>query len=170
MSLANLQLRNATVPYLGANDEMHNITLYGLSANSVAGLILSQLGSIEQVFNLVEEAGVKNPSDLANVDIAEVGQRLLVHMPEFIARVIAYAAHEPDQWDKVRHLPAPTQLECLKKIGALTFNDEAGFRDFVGNVGAVLRSARNAVPQNSRNLVENASSNGGLESAPQSPS
>lgn len=166
MSLANLQLRTATVPYVGANDEAHDITLYGLSANAIAGLILSQLSNIEEIFNIVESAGVKSTADLANVNVVEVGQRLMVQLPEFIARVIAYAAHEPEQWDKVVHLPAPVQAECLKKLAQLTFTDEAGFREFVGNVVAALRSAKSVVPQtNNPSLGNSGSPNGGSESA-----
>ena len=161
MSLANLQLRTEAVPY---NDS--EITLHGLSANAIGGLILSQLSNIEEIFNIVEGAGVKRTADLANVNVAEVGQRLLVQMPDFIAHVIAYAAHEPDQWQKVIHLPAPVQVECLKKLAQLTFNDEAGFREFVGNVVAALRSAKGVVPQTlNRNLGASASLSGGSESA-----
>ena len=160
MSLANLQLRTEAVPY---NDS--EITLHGLSANAIAGLILSQLSNIEEIFNIVEAAGVKKTEDLANVNIAEVGQRLLVQLPDFIAHVIAYSAHEPEQWSKVMHLPAPVQVECLTKLAKLTFNDEAGFREFVGNVVAALRSAKGVVPQTlNRNLAVNASPNGGLAS------
>ena len=161
MSLANLQLRTEAVPY---NDS--EITLHGLSANAIAGRILSQLSNIEEIFNIVEGAGVKSTADLANVNVAEVGQRLLVQMPDFIAHVIAYAAHEPDQWQKVIHLPAPVQVECLKKLAQLTFNDEAGFREFVGNVVAALRSAKSVVPQTSiLSLAGSASPSGGSESA-----
>lgn len=161
MSLANLQLRTETVSY---NDS--DIVLHGLSANAIAGLILSQLSNIEEIFNIVEAAGVKKTEDLANVNIAEVGQRLLVQLPDFIAHVIAYAAHEPEQWSKVIHLPAPVQVECLTKLAKLTFNDEAGFREFVGNVVAALRSAKGVVPQTlNRNLGASASPSGGSESA-----
>lgn len=161
MSLANLQLRTETVPYNGSD-----ITLHGLSANAIAGLILSQLSNIEEIFNIVEAAGVKKTEDLANVNIAEVGQRLLVQLPDFIAHVIAYSAHEPEQWSKVMHLPAPVQVDCLTKLAKLTFNDEAGFREFVGNVVAALRSAKGVVQQTlNRNLAASASLSGGSESA-----
>ena len=168
MSLANLQLRTATVPYVGANDEAHDIVLHGLSANAIAGLVLSQLNNIEEIFDIVEAAGVKKTEDLANINIniAEVGQRLLVQLPDFIAHVIAYSAHEPEQWSKVMHLPAPVQVDCLTKLAKLTFNDEAGFREFVGNVVAALRSAKGVVPQTlNQNLAASASPNGGSESA-----
>lgn len=161
MSLANLQLRTETVNY---NDT--DIVLHGLSANAIAGLILSQLSNIEEIFNIVEAAGVKKAEDLANVNVVEVGQRLLVQLPDFIAHVIAYSAHEPEQWSKVMHLPAPVQVDCLNKLAKLTFQDEAGFREFVGNVVAALRSAKGVVPQNSnRNLAASASPNGGSASA-----
>ena len=161
MSLANLQLRTEAVEYNGTT-----ITLHGLSANAIAGLILSQLNNIEEIFNIVEAAGVKKTEDLANVNIAEVGQRLLVQLPDFIAHVIAYSAHEPEQWSKVMHLPAPVQVDCLTKLAKLTFNDEAGFREFVGNVVAALRSAKGVVPQTlNRNLAASVSLSGGSESA-----
>jgi len=162
MSLANLQIRNAVVHYVGADDQTFDIVLYGLSANDIAGLILSQLDNIEEIFSLAEASGLKNASDMTDSKLLEVGQRLMVQMPELIARVIAYSAHEPDQWDKVRHLPVPVQTECVKKLAVLTFNDEAGFRDFVGNVVAALRSARNVVPQSLKNdQAAIDSSNGG---------
>ena len=45
-------------------------------------------------------------------------------------------------------------------------NDEAGFREFVGNVVAALRSAKGVVPQTlNRNLADSASLSGGSESA-----
>lgn len=162
MSLANLQLRNAVVEYNGTP-----ITVYGLSANDIAGLVLSQMESIEQIFDIVESAGVKSTADLAKVNVAEVAQRLMVQVPGFIAHVIAYAAREPEFADKVLHIDAPTQVKLLKEVAQLTFNDEAGFREFVGNVVAALRSAKGVVPQNSNvaSLVANGSPNGGSESA-----
>ncbi len=167
MSLSSLRLRTAIVPYIGDGNEHHEIKLRGLSANAIAGIVVSQMSGIESVFNIVQGAGVKSPEDLAKVDMLEVGQRLLVQAPEFMARVIAYAAHEPEQWEVVRDLPAPTQIECLKHVAQLTFNDEAGFREFAGNVVAALRSAKRAVPQKlNPELPVSGSSIGGLESEP----
>ena len=164
MSLANLELRTKTITYNNTD-----ITLRGLSANDIAGLILSQMDCIEQVFDIVEAQGVKSVSDLANVNVAEVGQRLMVQVPGFIAAAIAHSASEPEYADKVLHLPAPVQVEAIRHIAELTFNDEAGFREFVGNVVAALRSAKGVVPQmQNRNLASSALQNGGSESAPQS--
>lgn len=162
MSLANLQLRKAVVEYNGTP-----ITVYGLSTNDIAGLVLSQMDSIEQIFDIVESAGVKSSADLANVNVAAVAQRLMTQVPGFIAHVVAYAAREPEYADKVLHIDAPTQIKLLKEIAQLTFNDEAGFREFVGNVVAALRSAKGVVPQNNSeaSLVASDSLNGSSESA-----
>lgn len=163
MSLANLQLRNTVVEYNGTP-----ITVYGLSANDIAGLVLSQMDSIEQIFDVVESAGVKSTADLAKINMAEVAQRLMVQVPGFIAHAIAYAAREPEYADKVLHIDAPTQVKLLRAIAELTFNDEAGFREFVGNVVAALRSAKGVVPHNSNNIASLAASDspsGGSESA-----
>lgn len=168
MSLANLQLRSATVPYNGTD-----ITVYGLSANDIAGLVLSQMDNIETIFNIIESKGVKKADDLANLNIAEVGQQLMSQVPGFIAHAIAYAAREPEFADKVLHIDAPTQVKLLKEVAQLTFVDEAGFREFVGNVVAALRSAKGVVPQNEEatgpiSLAVNDSLNGGSASGQRS--
>lgn len=165
MSLANLQLRSATVPYNGTD-----ITVYGLSANDLAGLIANQMSAMEQVFDIIEGAGVKSAEDLSNVNVAELGQTLLTQAPGFIAAAIAYAAREPEFEHNVLHLPAPVQVELLKEIAQLTFNDVAGFRQFVGNVIAALRSAKGVVPQasNEASRALNGSQTGG--SASEQPS
>jgi hypothetical protein len=170
MSLASLQIRSAEVLYNG-----QPITLYGLSANDIAGLIASQLSSIEKLFDIVEGHGVKKAEDLAKLNIAEVGQSLLTQMPSFIAHVIAYGSHEPESWETAMHLDAPTQVKCIKEIALLTFNDQDGFKEFVGNVVAALRSAKGVVPQSattegSVSQAVNASLNGGSASAPPSHS
>jgi hypothetical protein len=164
MSLASLQLRTATVRY-GDTD----ITLHGLSANAIAGIILAHGDNLEQIFDIAENAGVKSATDLADVNLLEIAQGLMSQLPGFIASVIAYAAHEPEEASKVIHLDARTQMECLSRIAKLTFEDEAGFREFLGNVTAALRSAKRVVPQSAlQNLAGNASQNGGLVSGPQS--
>lgn len=157
MSLAALQLRTETVVY-----EQQEIKLYGLSSNAIAGLILSQMSSLESLFDIVQAAGVKGVEDINRVDVGEIGQRLLAEAPEFMARVIAYAAHEPDHWHKVLHLPSPVQLKCLTAVAKLTFNDEAGFREFVGNVAGAVRNAKSVLPQNrSLSATESVSLDGG---------
>lgn len=171
MSLSTIRLRTMTVPYLGADNEQHDIILFGLNANDVAGLVIAQKDNMKELFDIVEGAGVKRAEDLAAVDMMSVGQSLMVQMPDFIARVIAYSAHEPDQWMTAMQLDAPTQTKCLHAIAKLTFNDEAAFREFLGNVQAALRGAKSVVPHLRDQRAEwSASQSGGTESEQQSPS
>ncbi|AHB12075.1 pre-tape measure frameshift protein G [Xylella phage Sano] len=171
MSLSSLRLRTITVPYLGADDEQQSIVLFGLNANDVAGIIIAQKDNMEEIFDIVEGAGVKKATDLAEVDMMQIGQKLMVQMPDFIARVIAYAAHEPEAWMVAMQLDAPTQIKCMRAIAELTFKDEAGFREFLGNVQAALRGAKSVVPHlRNKNLESSDSQGGGSESEQQSPS
>ena len=156
MSLAHLQLQTRAVPY---NDQQ--IIVYGLSANDIAGLLVSQMSHLEKIFDIAEEAGIKSAADVPNVDFALLGQRLAVEIPGLIANVIAYAAHEPESVNIALGLPAPVQAEAIKHIAQLTFVDEAGFREFLGNVVAALRSARNVVPQPSQSQKSSVSPSGG---------
>lgn len=171
MSLANLQIRSAAVQY---HDQI--ITVHGLSANDIAGLVTTQMSSLEQIFDIMEANGVKKADDLARLNIPQVAQAMLTQAPGFIAHVIAYAAREPEFANNVLHIDAPTQVKLLKEIAQLTFTDEAGFREFVGNVVAALRSAKGVVPQKAEpeqgaiSLAVSDSLSGGSESEQQSPS
>lgn len=146
MSLANLVNRSIVVE-VNPGDATSSVELFGLSPNDIAGIIVSQRGVLEQVFDIAENQGVKGINDIARLDLAKLGMRLLAEVPDFLAHVIAYAAREPEQAHKVLFINAPTQLKMLKAVCELSFNDVAGFQEFVGNVAAVLASARGVVPQ-----------------------
>ncbi len=156
MSLANLQLQTRAIPYNG-----QEIIVYGLSANDVSGLLVSQMSHLEKIFDIAEAAGIKSAADVPNVDFALLGQNLAVEIPGLIANIIAYAAHEPESVNVAMGLPAPVQAEAIKHIAQLTFVDEAGFREFLGNVVAALRSARNVAPQPKQSQSAIDSPNGG---------
>lgn len=157
MSLSNLIIRSDSVDYNNTT-----ITLYGLNANDLAGLIIRCMPSLEQLFDMAEASGVKSAKDISKVDPAVFAKKMLVEMPDFVANVIAYAAHEPDSVDTARQLDAGTQMKAMTKIAKLTFEDVAGFREFVGNVRAALQNAKGAVPQlQDQSRVANASQNGG---------
>ncbi|QZI85632.1 tape measure chaperone [Stenotrophomonas phage Suzuki] len=151
MSLSTLRLRTITVPYQGADGE-HPITLYGLNANDVAGILIVQKDNLEGLFDIVQGAGVKSAADLAEADMLKIAQTLMVQMPDFIARVIAYASHEPEEWHVALQLDLPTQVKCLRAIADLTFKDEAGFREFLGKRGGgtARRKGRGAAKPKSR--------------------
>jgi hypothetical protein len=156
MSLANLQIRSETVEYNGTN-----IVLRGLSANAIAGLIISNLSSLEELFDIAEKMGVKGADDLARVNVVDIGVRMLAQVPDFMASAIAHAAGEPQYAHVIKEVDGPTQLKMLKAVASLTFNDEAGFREFAGNVVAALRSAKGVVPQPKQNPGVNVLQNGG---------
>lgn len=71
---------------------------------------------------------------------------LLQSFPLLAANIIAVACDEPDQLSNARRLPLPKQTEALIEIARLTFEDAEGFKKFVGNVTAVLRSASVKAP------------------------
>lgn len=163
MSLANLIIRSIVVQYDDNRD--HDVRLYGLTPDDIAGIIIEQKGCLEAVFDAAEAAGVNSVEDIGKVDVAKIGMRLLAQVPMFLATVIAYAAREPYEADKVRMLDAPTQMRMLNAVAELSFRDIAGFQEFVGNVVAAMRSAKAALPQQARSLGSNASLSGGSESA-----
>lgn len=114
----------------------------GLALNDVMMLVLEQKDSLEHAFNFVE----KNNLHLGQVN-GDIGLKLLRDLPTLAAKLVALAAREPEEFEKVGNLPAPVQLDALEKVARLTFKDAAGFRAFVGKLTAAVQSAQGVLPQ-----------------------
>ena len=86
-----------------------------------------------------------NPDRLAD-QLLSVWPKILeafgTHSPNLIARVIARAADQEDEWQMVRdNYSVVLQFDLLVEIAKLTFNDPAGFKRFVGNVLSLVNLA-----------------------------
>lgn len=106
--------------------------------------------SMAHVTNKSAPGGVINPA-LIDEMVRKSGDDLisgfLQQFPLLAANVIATACDEPESWQAARTLPLPLQIEALLSVAKLTFEDAEGFKKFVGNVAAVLRSASAQAPQ-----------------------
>lgn len=68
---------------------------------------------------------------------------LATAMPELLADVIAVAANAPEDRDAIMGgMPLPIQLAYMTRLCELTFADAEGFRLFVGNVLALVNTAK----------------------------
>jgi hypothetical protein len=129
MSLVGYKPPVETVEFKGGSFQVK-----GLSLNDVSTLVQANLSDMEQLFGLFDKA-VGNG---ANMDIGGLASTLIAHAPGFVAATIALACTEQDDFEvrleAARILPMPVQIDAIKKIGAVTFEEAGGVKKFLENL------------------------------------
>lgn len=148
MALKGWILPASTFDLPGGGD----ITVRGLSVDQVAALVREDQQALVAVFDrIMKRDDIKAMAeqvaegDTPDVDVADLGMtdvasELLTTAPRLVAKIIAWAAHEPDAVDEAAQLPFPTQLEILVEIGRRTFETTAPGK-FMETVIALTQSA-----------------------------
>ncbi len=91
----------------------------------VQGLTLTHLGVLITEYKEPLEALMESRLELDN--IAD-------KYPEFMAKVIALSANEPDEWEKIASLPFTTQLTAFEKCWDLTIPDYDALKKLIGRI------------------------------------
>lgn len=107
-------------------------TVRGIGLDSIAYLmntgnrdeLESAVASLEAIFEAKGDAGALQAGLMS----------LVTQLPALCAKVVALAAGEPDEWEKVLKLPLPVQLEAVNAIGRLTFDGEDSIRSFMAGL------------------------------------
>ncbi len=113
--------------------------------------VLSSLGDdLAGVFSAMD---VYDSLDFTNPDKGALADQLLAsaptilglfktHFPNVLAKLIAAAADEPEEWEYIRdNYDVALQFYFISEIARVTFHDPQGFRRFVGNVQALMAAA-----------------------------
>lgn len=95
----------------------------------VQGLTLTSLGKLIAEYKEPLEALMEGK--LALDSIAD-------KYPEFMAKVIALSANEPDEWEKISSLPFPTQLIAFEKCWDMTIPDYDALKKLIGRIQGLI--------------------------------
>ncbi|QJI52241.1 pre-tape measure frameshift protein [Cronobacter phage JC01] len=121
MSLADFQPETRTVKVKNVTFEVR-----GLSFADISSLIRTHMDDLEAVFTMYEREA--QGLNFGNLAMARLATALISDAPGLVAHIIALAADSPEFVDKAARLPAFTQLDALKKIGAMTFEEVGGVK------------------------------------------
>lgn len=102
-------------------DDHFEIELHGLSLNDITQLVMINRSAIETLFDQVSGRDV---SDIGDREVRGVMMDAVENAPALVAHVIALSAKALDEYDTIAELPIGLQIECLVKIGELTFTRE----------------------------------------------
>jgi len=108
---------------------------------NVQGLNLTSLGVLVGEYKEPLEALMENRLDLNN--IAE-------SYPDFMAKVIAMSANEPDEWEKVKALPFPTQLLAFESCWDLTIPDYDSLKKLIERIKGIIPKLQESKEQGSK--------------------
>lgn len=138
MSLADYQPLSREVPLQGGT-----LRVRGLGLDDVAVLLNEHLPDIDNLLNLYDDNVDPTSKVVSSAQFALVLAR---RSPALVAQAIALAADEPDEVDKARRIGLAAQVQCLKIILTLTFEEAGGFRKFVESLAMILSSMAPAAP------------------------
>ncbi len=128
------------------------VAVRGLSVDQVAALVREDRDTLVAAFDRLmarddvkavaaqveADEGAEAPA--VDLDYAHLATELLGQAPRLVAKLIAWAAREPEAIEQALQLPFPTQLELLVEIGRLTF-EKTTPEAFLEAVITVARSA-----------------------------
>lgn len=113
-----------------------DLSLRGLGLDDVAVLMNEHLPDIDSIVSLYDDNMDSGSRVAATAQFALILTR---QAPALVATIIARAADEPDQVDKARSMGIAAQVECLKAVLEMTFEEAGGFRKFVENLTMILQ-------------------------------
>ena len=105
------------------------IKVSGGQSFTVQGVTLTGIGSLLQDYKEPLEALMENKLNL---------QEIADHYPDFMAKIVAIAANEPDEWKKVKNLPFPTQLLAFETCWDLTIPDYDALKKLIERIKGLI--------------------------------
>ncbi len=109
----------------------------GLSMIDLSAILRVHIDDLEHLFKMYEEEA--GNASFSNISMARYATRLISDAPGLVSHIIALAADEPDMVSTVERLPMMTQLDALKAIGKLTFEEVGGVKKLVETLGDLLK-------------------------------
>jgi hypothetical protein len=105
------------------------------------GGVFKALDEVDDLRTAVARAG-GDPNVVADKIMQSLPQALVAfrqHLPDIMAKIVATAADQPDDWEYVRdNYDAMLQFLILGEICRVTFVTVDGFKVFVGNAAALV--------------------------------
>lgn len=117
----------------------------GLSFLDLSEILRVHRDDLEGLFAMYEKesAGMT----FTNMAMARYATNLIADAPGLVAHIIALACDEPEQVNNAKRLPLTVQIDALKAIGALTFEEVGGVKKFMKEAVSLLKQMSPSDPK-----------------------
>jgi hypothetical protein len=132
MALSDFQV--ARKPVLFRGEPL--IEVRGLALNDISFLIRDHLDQLNALFDMYDKPETR---ESALVESAQFAITLIKQAPDLVAQMIVLAADEQQSMlDVARKLPLPTQVEAVRAIIELTFEEAGGAKKFIDSLMSLV--------------------------------
>lgn len=138
MSLADFQPETKNVA-LGKT----SVAVRGLTFFDISKLIKTHYEDLGNVFDMYESSA---GDDLSNIAMGKMAMTLVKDAPGLVAHIIALAADEEDFVNVVHKINFLKQLEILKAIGSLTFEEVGSVKKMIADVMELVANLKPDAP------------------------
>jgi hypothetical protein len=144
----NFHTPRITVKHPMTQEEL--CTVRGITPDDIAFIVCEHAEEVEKVMKTLEDSPAIGEAVAAGETSTAVEaltpsllNSLIQSVPSLAAKIIAVAADEPSMWGHVqKNFVLPIQFNVLTEIAKLTFIDKNGFKEFLGNVMALLGNVK----------------------------
>jgi ParB-like chromosome segregation protein Spo0J len=126
MALKDFAIRKDKVSFQGGVLELRGLALIDVSV-----LVRNHMDELNRLLGLYdnEQTRATALAEAANFAIA-----LVKESPQIVAQMIALASDEPDEIAVAERLPLPVQVEAMRKIIEMTFEEAGGAKKFLDSL------------------------------------
>lgn len=114
----------------------------GLSFTDLSSLIRLHYTDLEALFTIYEQEAATG--GINSTSIARYATGLIKDAPGLVSHVIALAADEPEMAGVASRLPLLAQVDALRAIGKLTFEEVGGLKKLIEMVTDLVTGMRPA--------------------------
>jgi hypothetical protein len=133
MSLKDFKIASDVVTFRGGSLELR-----GLSLNDFSVLMRGYLPELNNLFKLYEDEATRENAISQSVKFATT---LVQETPQMVAQMIVLCADEDQSLLSVAaRLPITVQVECIRKIIELTFEEAGGAKKFLDSLVGMVKT------------------------------
>lgn len=123
MRLSEVVIETKPVPL--SDQEGDHFDVRGINLNDLMRLAFTQSDAMRRLYEEVMARVKGDGGEFTTDEVKAILMDSVKDAPDLVFRAIAFAADEPDEWDKVRKLPLVVQLDALEKIALLSLRSDA---------------------------------------------
>lgn len=133
MSLKDFKIAREVVTFLGGSLELR-----GLSLNDVSTLMRGYVGEINNLFKLYEDDATR---DLAMTQSVKFATTIVTEAPHLVAQMIVLCNDDDqDCLPIAQRLPIHVQVEAVRKIIEITFEEAGGAKKFLDSLVGMVKT------------------------------
>ena len=114
--------------------------LRGVSLPDISAAIMEHREAVDRVADILRNQAEMNANDFGS--LIEILIDVIRESPYLAAFLICSCADEPDAYSAAFHLPLAVQVEALRAIGDMTFQDAEALKKLIADVKGLLAGIR----------------------------